>query len=232
MDAGIRRFDNRRDAGRQLAALLEQYQSAGPVILALPRGGVPVAYEVSKALRAPLDVLLVRKIGAPTHPELGIGAVVDGLHPQLVLNEQLVHRLGVGREYIQNEERRQLAEIERRRKLYHGEDLALDIVGRTVIVVDDGIATGATVKAALLGLARSKPAKLVVAVPVAAPTSLEELAPLAHDVVCLSSPEHFNAVGAFYDDFTQTTDEEVIDLLAKARHNSKQAPGELEVKRS
>lgn len=230
MDGSDHRFENRRDAGRQLAALLSRYQDQQPVVLALPRGGVPVGYEIAKALEAPLDVLLVRKIGAPAHPELAIGAVVDGANPQMVLNEQLVRQLEVGEEYIKTEERRQLAEIERRRRLYHGGRVALDISGRTVIVVDDGIATGATVKAALLALARSRPARLVLAVPVAAPASLEDLAASADDIVCISAPHHFQAVGAAYGDFTQTSDEEVIDLLANARYNPLQNPSDLEIK--
>jgi putative phosphoribosyl transferase len=230
MEEADHRFGNRRDAGRQLSALLSRYLDQKPVVLALPRGGVPVGYEVSKALEAPLDVLLVRKIGAPAHPELAIGAVVDGANPQVVLNEQIVQKLGIGEEYIKSEEKRQFAEIERRRLLYHGGRMALDISGRTIIVVDDGIATGATVRAALLALARSTPARLVLAVPVAAPACLEELKTAADDIVCISTPDGFRAVGDAYEDFTQTSDEEVIDILANARYNALQAPQDLEVK--
>lgn len=223
MDGMPRRFQDRRDAGRLLAAKLSRYKDFAPVVLALPRGGVPVGYEVAKALEAPLDLLLVRKIGAPMHPELGIGAVVDGINPQLVLNERLIRHLGIGDDYIRAEERRQLVEIERRRTLYRGGRAALEITGRTVILVDDGIATGATVKAGLLGLARSRPARLILAVPVAAAESLEELAPSADEVVCLYAPAHFRAVGEHYVDFSQTSDEEVIDLLSQSRHNPRQA---------
>src|SRR6059058_677649 len=160
-------FEDRRDAGRQLAAALAHYESSRPVVLALPRGGVPVGFEVAKALGAPLDVLLVRKIGAPGHEELGLGAVVDGHDPQLVLNEDLVRTVAPPPGYIEAEEQRQLAEIERRRRPYIGDRSPVAVEARTVIVVDDGIATGATVKAALRGLARSRPARLVLAVPVA-----------------------------------------------------------------
>ncbi|HEX6956663.1 MAG TPA: phosphoribosyltransferase [Ferrovibrio sp.] len=228
MDGPFRHFANRREAGRELAARLVQYRGQQVIVLALPRGGIPVAYEIAKALEAPLDLLMVRKIGAPQQPELGIGAVVDGKNPQLVLNDDLVQRLGVRPEYIRSEQERQLTEIERRRQLYRGDRVVLDVDGQIAIVVDDGIATGATVKAALLGLARSKPARIVLAVPVASPESLEELAPLADEVHCLLAPDGFNAVGAYYVDFAQTTDEEVIDLLAHTRQNALTAPGALE----
>src|ERR1043165_5931827 len=159
-------FRNRRDAGRRLAAALAPYRESRPIVLALPRGGVPVGFEVAKALAAPLDVLLVRKIGAPGHEERGLGAVVDGHHPQLVLNEDLVRAVAPPPGYIEAEKQRQLAEIERRRQHYLGDRSPVAVEGRTVIVVDDGIATGATVKAALRGLARNHP-RLVLAVPVA-----------------------------------------------------------------
>jgi len=154
-------FRDRRDAGRRLAAALAPYCERRPIVLALPRGGVPVGFEVAKALAAPLDVLLVRKIGAPGHEELGLGAVVDGHDPQLVLNEDLVRAVAPPAGYIEAEEQRQLAEIKRRRQEYVGDRSPVAVEGRTVIVVDDGIATGATVKAALRGLARNHPARLV-----------------------------------------------------------------------
>src|SRR5438477_9733546 len=149
-------FRNRPDAGRRLAVALAPYRESRPIVLALPRGGVPVGFEVAKALAAPLDVLLVRKIGAPGHEELGLGAVVDGHDPQLVLNEDLVRAVAPPPGYIEAEEQRQLAEIERRRQEYVGNRTPVAVEGRTVIVVDDGIATGATVKAALRGLARNR----------------------------------------------------------------------------
>src|SRR5436190_21558096 len=167
-------FRNRRDAGRRLAVALAPYRECRPIVLALPPGGVPVGFEVAKALAAPLDVLLVRKSGAPGHEELGLGAVVDGHDPQLVLNEDLVRVIAPPAGYIEAEEQRQLAEIERRRQEYVGNRTPVAVEGRTVIVVDDGIATGATVKAALRGLARNHPARLVLAVPVGPADTVEE----------------------------------------------------------
>jgi putative phosphoribosyl transferase len=210
-------FEDRRDAGRQLAAALSRYRQSRPVVLALPRGGVPVGFEVAKALAAPLDVLLVRKIGAPGHEELGLGAVVDGQDPQLVLNHDVIRAVGPPPGYIEAEKRRQLAEIERRRRQYVGDRPPTLMEGQTVIVVDDGIATGATVKAALRGVSQHRPARLVLAVPVAPADSLDELAAEGDDIVCLATPEPFFAVGPHYRDFTQTEDEEVIRLLDETR---------------
>lgn len=214
----LRLFADRREAGRQLAARLVHYREQKPVILALPRGGVPVAYEIARGLQAPLDVLLVRKICAPSQPELGIGAVVDGATPQLVLNEELAARFGVDADYVAQERLNQMAEIERRRQLYRGDTQALGTAGRLVIVADDGIATGSTVKAALLAVNRTAPAHLVLAVPVAAPDALRVVSPLVNETICLATPEDFEAVGGYYRDFEQTSDEEVIDLLAAARY--------------
>lgn len=209
-------FTDRCDAGKQLAAALERFRGSDPIILALPRGGVPVAFEVATALRAPLDVILVRKIGAPHHEELGIGAVVDGHDPQLVLDEDLVRLVAPPAGYVEAQTRLQLAEIERRRQVYLGDRPPLALEGRTVIVVDDGIATGNTARAALRALKRVRPACLVLAVPVAPADALAPFSQEADEVVCLFTAENFHAVGAYYQDFSQTTDAEVIELLDKA----------------
>jgi putative phosphoribosyl transferase len=216
MEADMR-FRDRKDAGRQLAARLGEYRGQEPLVLALPRGGVPVAYEVAVALDAPLDVLVVRKLGAPGQPELGIGAVVDGDHPQSVLNEDVLSVLHVSQTYLEREVALELQEIRRRQERYREGQPPMAISGRTVIVVDDGIATGGSVRAALRGVRRSQPRQVVLAVPVAPPESLAALAGEADVVICLSTPRFFHAVGQFYDDFTQTSDEEVIALLRAAR---------------
>lgn len=210
-------FADRRDAGVRLAAALGHLRATKPVVLALPRGGVPVAFEVAKALDAPLDLLLVRKIGAPGHEELALGAVVDGAHPQLVLNDDVMRMAAPPRGFVKAAETRALNEIERRRRLYLGEAAPIEVKGRVVIVVDDGIATGATMRAGLRGVKRNEPSRLVLAAPVAPPSSLAELSAECDEVVALATPQPFYAVGLYYADFTQTTDEEVIDLLTTAR---------------
>jgi predicted phosphoribosyltransferase len=209
-------FADRADAGRQLAARLLHLKDQTPIVLALPRGGVPVAFEVARALAAPLDVVLVRKIGAPGQKELGLGAVVDGAHPHVVLNEDVVRAVGAGDDYIRQETAREMTEIERRRALYRPNRPPLEAEGRVVIVVDDGIATGGTMKAVLEALRELHPRTLVLAVPVTPAESLAELRPFADEVVALATPEPFYAVGAYYRDFTQTSDEEVVALLARA----------------
>lgn len=210
------RFANRRDAGRALARAMETMTFVDPVVLALPRGGVPVGFEVAKALGAPLDVLMVRKIGAPGHEEYGIGAVVDGGAHQVVIDEAMARMVGAGGDYIDFQTARQLAEIERRRALYRtGPPVSFG--HRDVIVVDDGIATGWTVRAALQGLAKTNPARIILAVPLAPAATLSELRGLCDQVICLASPSPFHAVGAHYSDFSQTEDEEVVRLLAQAR---------------
>jgi putative phosphoribosyl transferase len=210
-------FADRRDAGRQLARTLLRYRDEKPVVLALPRGGVPVGYEVASALGAPLDVLVVRKLGAPGQSELGIGAVVDGEHPERVLNEEVVRLLDVPDEYLRQEIARQLQEIRRQQVAYRGGHEAVSVADRTAILVDDGLATGGSMRAAIRGVRRARPRHIVLAVPVAPPDTIASLRSEVDDVVCLSTPELFGAVGNFYEDFSQTSDAEVVELLAAAR---------------
>jgi putative phosphoribosyl transferase len=209
-------FTDRMDAGAFLATKLLHLKGKDPVVFALARGGVPVGFEVAVALNAPLDVVLVRKIGAPNRPELAIGAVADGPQPEIVLNQSIVDTLRVPTQYIDRTAQRELAEIARRRALYFGGRPPIDAKGKTAIVVDDGIATGATMRAALISLRRRQPARLVLAVPVATIDTIEELRPEADEVVCMHQPHHMYGVGAFYDDFQQVGDEEVVDLLDRA----------------
>ena len=210
-------FSSRSDAGRQLATELKAMKIENPVILALPRGGVPVAAEVARELNAPLDLLLVRKIGVPWQPELAAAAVVDGESPDVVLNDSVMSALGLTRADIDGEVGAQLAEIERRRTLYLGDRAPVSVKGCSAIVVDDGIATGTTAKAALQALRRRHPKTVILAVPVGAPDSLAELAQHADRIVCLQSPPSFYAIGQFYLDFHQLSDEEVIDQLHAAK---------------
>lgn len=206
-------FDDRRDAGRQLAEALGKLALDNPIILALPRGGVPVAHEVAVLLGAPLELMLVRKLGAPGHSEYGIGAVTDGANPRTVLNDEVMALLKPSPAYVEAETKRQLEELERRRRAYLGGRPAPDLTGRTVVLVDDGIATGGTVRAALTALRDASVKHLVLAVPVAPASIIAEMRTLADEVVCLATPEPFLAVGQHYRDFSQTTDEEVVALL-------------------
>ena len=208
-------FIDRTDAGRQLAKALTAYKTQSPVILALPRGGVPVAAEIATALDAPLDLILVRKIGVPFQPELAMGAVVDGSEPVTVRNEDVIGLTGVSEQEFNATRDQQLAEIERRRKLYLGNRPHPQLSGRVVIVVDDGIATGATTRAALQAILMRKPSKLVLAVPVAPTDTLRRLQGEADDIVCLEDYENFGAIGLFYSDFTQVSDTKVIEILAR-----------------
>lgn len=209
------RFTDRREAGRLLADAVQQLELSHPIVLALPRGGVPVGFEVAWALGAPLDLLLVRKIGAPGHEEYGIGALVDGASPQVVIDDDIAKMVGADEAYIEREVARQLAELERRREAYCTGP-ATPLAHRTVVLVDDGIATGGTVKAALKALDQADVARIVLAVPVAPASTLHELEPLCDDLVCLSTPDPFYAVGAHYRQFEQTDDAEVIGLLGAA----------------
>jgi len=212
------RFQNRTDAGIQLAEQLMLYGPERPIVIALPRGGVPVGYQVAHRLGAELDIVIARKLGAPGHSELGIGAVAQG--GAYYLNADLIAALGVPRSYVQKVAKTEMAEVDRRVRLYRGDQPPLQVQGRTVIVVDDGLATGSTMRAVIRALQMQRPQRLVLAVPVCAPDTAEEIAPEVDDLVCVAMPEQFTAVGAWYRDFAQTTDEEVIELLAHARRET------------
>ena len=208
------RFRNRTDAGRQLAEKLAAYANRPDVlVLALPRGGVPVAFEVARAFGAPLDVFLVRKLGVPGYEELAMGAVATG--GVRVLNDEIVRGLGISEHEIDAVVARELRELSRRDRLYRGDRPPSDVAGRTVILVDDGLATGATMRAAVQALRQQQPGRIVAAVPTASPDTCQVLKAEADDVICAITPEPFFAVGHWYDDFTQTTDDEVRELLAR-----------------
>jgi putative phosphoribosyl transferase len=217
-------FENRIDAGRRLAQKLKAYADLQPVVLALPRGGVPVGFEIAAVLRCPLDLVLVRKLGAPINPEFAVGAVVDGHTPSSFINEDVVRVLKVPPGYIERESREQLAEIERRRDAYLGGRPRAKIPDRTCIVVDDGIATGATVRVALQALRKARPRKLVLAVPVASSDSLKTMREDYDEAVTLEAPDDLGSVGQYYRDFTQVDDAEVIELLDRAAQWSESAP--------
>lgn len=210
-------FTDRHEAGRLLAERLLKLQDKRPVVLALPRGGVPVGFEIARTLAAPLDLVLVRKIGAPHQEELAVGAIADGEHPELVTDPDLVAYLDVSPDYLAKTKAAALREIERRRHAYLGDRQPVDVTGCTAIVVDDGIATGATMLAALRATRRRKPARLVLAVPVAPRHTLDKLRHEVDQVVCLDTPADFFAVGQFYREFPQLQDAEVIALLTQAR---------------
>lgn len=210
-------FQNRRDAGRQLAARLAHHADRDDVlVLALPRGGVPVGYEVAEALGAPLDVFLVRKLGVPGHEELAMGAIASG--GVRVLNDRVLRATGLTETDIAEVEEQEREELERRERAYRAGREPLDVRGETVILVDDGLATGSTMRAAVAALRRMHPARIVVGVPVGAPDTCAELAEEADEVVCAHEPEPFYGVGMWYDDFSQTTDDEVRELLARPDH--------------
>jgi putative phosphoribosyl transferase len=209
-------FANRIDAGKRLTSELENLIGKNAIVLAIPRGGVVVGNEISKALNLPLDVIIPRKIGAPDNPELAIGAMTeDGT---IILDKQLVSHLGVSQDYIRAESERQKNEIERRLRLYRGAEPYPNLRGKDVIIVDDGIATGSTMKAALASVKNRGAKKVIVAVPVGPPSTIDELKNQADEVICPYTPEYFQALGQFYVDFEQTTDEEVIQLLKQSKH--------------
>jgi predicted phosphoribosyltransferase len=210
-------FADRTEAGIRLAAALSRYRDEDPVVLALPRGGVPVAAEIARALGAPLVLVIARKIGVPFQPELAMGAVVDGDTPIVVRNQDVVDLSGVGESEFEAVCRDELAEIGRRRRRYLGGRQPVEIAGRTAIVVDDGIATGATVRAALRAMRMRKPRRLVLATPVAPSDTIAALKSEADEVICLESHEFFGSIGAYYADFRQVSDEEVVALLAASR---------------
>jgi len=207
-------FEERRDAGRRLAERLALYTQERPVVFALPRGGVPVGVEVSRALDAPLEIIVSRKLGAPGQPEFGIGAVAPG--GVRVLNERVVRTLGIEEDYLDWISARESAEAERRLRLFRGDRPYPDLDGRTAILVDDGLATGVTARAALLALGRLSPRRLVLAVPVCAPQTAALLRPETDDLICLLKPPDLEAVGLWYRNFEQVPDEEVIRLLEEA----------------
>jgi putative phosphoribosyl transferase len=228
MERDSRPFRDRRHAGQVLAGRLRQYANRPDVVvLALPRGGVPVGYEVASALDAPLDVFLVRKLGVPGHEELAMGAIASG--GTRVLNDDVVRHLGIPSSTIDRVAAAEQRELERRERAYRGDRPALDVRGRTVILVDDGLATGASMRAAAAAVRQQDPAAVMVAVPTAARETCDDLRREVDEIVCAIMPEPFYAVGLWYQDFSQTTDEEVRQLLA-ARGPAGQAPPAVPVK--
>jgi putative phosphoribosyl transferase len=211
-------FNDRSDGGAQLAARLKEYKDQqGVIVLALPRGGVATGYEIARSLHIPLDIVIVKKIGFPGQPELGIGAVSET--GTVVLNESIISTYGVPKEYIEREISRQKEEISRRVKLYRKGKRLPSLKGKTVILIDDGVATGATLKAAITTLKEETLKKLVVALPVAPPSVADELEQMVDTFICIETPIDFMAVGSYYHDFSQVSDEEVIDLLERSAKN-------------
>lgn len=209
-------FADRTDAGRRLADALQEYRPEAPIVLALPRGGVTVAAEVARTLHAPLGLMIVRKLGVPGQPELAMGAVADAQPPVIVRNDDVIARAGVTEQEFNQVRDREFTELRRRRNLYLGDQPHLSLKDRCVIVIDDGIATGATTRAALLAVRAAGPRSIVLAVPVAASSTLRTLRPEADAIVCLEPQEALGSIGGFYEDFTQVSDAEVIAALAAA----------------
>jgi predicted phosphoribosyltransferase len=220
------RYQDRRHAGRVLAAALQKYAGRRDVVvLAIPRGGVPVAYEIATRLGVPLDVFVVRKLGLPGHEELAMGAIASG--GVLVLNRSVVEQLAISEATLQRVIAKEQAELERRERMYRQDRPPLDVTGKICILVDDGLATGSTMRAAIAALRQRGAHEIVVAVPIAAPSTCEELESVADEVVCAATPEPFHAVGLWYADFEQTTDDEVRELLeAAARQQASPEQGD------
>ncbi len=208
-------FRDRAEAGVRLAAALAHFKGERPIVLALPRGGVTVAAEVAAALDAPLDVILVRKIGVPAQPELAMGAVVNGANPIIVRNEDVLRFAGISDAEFNEVRDRELDEIRRRRARYLGDRAHPELRGRVIIVVDDGVATGATTRAALGAMRQHQPERLILAVPVAPTDTLQKLRDEVDELVCLEDYEQFAAIGLYYDDFRQISDQEVTSILAR-----------------
>jgi putative phosphoribosyl transferase len=218
-------FMDRSEAGKKLAVALKQYEGKNPVVLALPRGGVPVAAEVAAALHAPLGLVLVRKIGVPMRPELAMGAVVDGAAPVVVRNEDIIRYAAIDDAEFKRICDLELAEIERRRRRYLGDRPPIDVKDRVTIIIDDGIATGATTRAALRATRMRAPNLLVLAVPVASTEALAEIGKEADDVICLEEHEFLGAIGFYYSDFRQISDEEVIEAIARGSSDARVGNG-------
>jgi len=216
-------FVDRADAGRQLAEQLRTYEPEEPLILALPRGGVPIGYEIAKELHAPLDVLIVRKVGAPWNPELGIGAVAAGMQ---MLDEGALHALHISPSELEQIIEQEKEEVNRRSRIYRQEKPFPKITGKTIILVDDGIATGGTIRMAVQVILQLKPRKLILAVPVGPQDVIQALQDQVDDLICLDSPQYFYALSTFYQSFPQVSDDEVVSLLNKAEQSreKKQSP--------
>jgi putative phosphoribosyl transferase len=208
-------FEDRRDAGKKLAAKLARFRGGGCVVFGLPRGGVPVGYEISRSLGAPLDVFVSRKLGAPGQPEFGIGAVAAG--GVRILNTDVIRRLGIPDEYVERITAQEIAEVNRRLRFFRGGRPEMEVGGRTAILVDDGLATGVTARAAVEAMKLRKPGRLILAAPVCAAQTANIFASKVDELLCLASPSDLGAIGLWYRNFDQTTDEEVVQLLEQAR---------------
>ncbi|TPL43249.1 phosphoribosyltransferase [Mesorhizobium sp. B2-4-6] len=216
-------FRDRQEAGQKLGASLEALQLKDPIVLALPRGGVPVAAEIAKTLKAPLDLVIVRKVGAPGNPELAVAAIVDGNPPDVVLNREIVEVYALGDSALRVLIAQERPELEQRRAIYRGKEPPLSVAGKTVIVVDDGAATGTTMKVAIRALKRRSPQRIIVALPVAPPETMDELAQEADLTICLNQPARFRALSYYYGSFPQLSDSEVLDMMALAHEDRRNA---------